>query len=45
VTVFKRSVSSRGVAVFLGEVLLIFGSIAAALYLQGRPGSRPEWLL
>lgn len=30
-TIFKRSVSSRGVAAFLGEVLLILGSIAVAM--------------
>ena len=35
-TLFKRSVSSRGVAVFAGEVLLIFGSIAVALRLHER---------
>ncbi len=34
-TLFKRSVSSRSVAVFGGEVLLIFGSLALALQLRG----------
>lgn len=34
-TLFKRSVSSRSVAVFGGEVLLIFGSLAVALELRG----------
>ena len=37
-TVFKRSVSSRGVAAFVGEVLLIYGSIAIALRLQSPEG-------
>jgi sugar transferase (PEP-CTERM system associated) len=34
VTLFKRSVSARGVAAFVGEVLLIFGSIAVAMRLH-----------
>jgi sugar transferase (PEP-CTERM system associated) len=35
VTLFKRSVSSRSVALFSGEVLLICGSIAVAVRMRG----------
>ncbi|RPJ74522.1 MAG: hypothetical protein EHM24_05930, partial [Acidobacteria bacterium] len=38
VTVFKRSVSTRGVAAFAGEILLIYGSIAVALRLHSPDG-------
>jgi len=38
VTVFKRSVSTRGIAAFAGEVLLIYGSIAIALRLHSPDG-------
>jgi len=45
VTVFKRSVSSRSVAVFSGEVLLIFGSLALALEMRGVDGRTADLLL
>ena len=38
VTVFKRSVSTRGLAAFAGEVLLISGSIVIALRLHSPDG-------
>ena len=40
-TLFKRAVSGRSLAAFLGEVLLIFGSIGIALRLHG-PGAVPH---
>lgn len=43
-TLFKRSVSSRSVAVFSGEVLLIFGSIAIAIQMRA-PDARSADLL
>jgi len=42
VTVFKRSVSSRGVTAFVGEVLLIYGSIAMAISLHSPGGVSPD---
>jgi sugar transferase (PEP-CTERM system associated) len=44
VTLFKRSVSARGMAAFLGEVLLIFGSIAAAMRLHDGDAAPPTIL-
>ena len=38
VTVFKRSVSARGIAAFIGEILLIYGSIAIALRMHSPGG-------
>ncbi len=43
-TLFKRSVSARGVAVFAGEILLISGSIAAAMRLHD-PSAAPTTVL
>ncbi len=36
-TLFRRSISSRGVAAFAGEVFLVTGSIAVALRLNDQP--------
>ncbi|HOC17064.1 MAG TPA: TIGR03013 family PEP-CTERM/XrtA system glycosyltransferase [Vicinamibacterales bacterium] len=38
-TLFRRSISSRGAAAFAGEVFLIAGSIAIALHLNDRAAS------
>jgi sugar transferase (PEP-CTERM system associated) len=40
VTLFKRSVSARGMAAFAGEIFLIFASIAASMRLHD-PGAAP----
>jgi exopolysaccharide biosynthesis polyprenyl glycosylphosphotransferase len=45
VTLFKRSVSSRSVAVFSGEVLLIFGSIAIAIEMRAPDAHAADQLL
>jgi sugar transferase (PEP-CTERM system associated) len=44
VTLFKRSVSARGAAAFAGEILLIFGSVAAAMRLHD-PAALPATVL
>jgi sugar transferase (PEP-CTERM system associated) len=41
---FRRSVSARGIAAFAGEVLLIFGSVSAAVRLQD-PDAGPATVL